>query len=221
MVQHGEQLLGDALDLTASVREQIEKRPGLHVLHDELLREEASHDLDPLHVLIDVHELGINGYQAADWVREHHAVDFGMSDHRRIEATLSTADDTGSAARLLDVLDALVEAAPQMKRRPDVELPSFPDLEIEPVQLPRDAFFGPAESVPAREAIGRVSAEQITPYPPGIPAIVPGERITEELVDYLRSGVAAGMVLPDPTDPSVETFRVTARPPAGGRHARG
>jgi arginine/lysine/ornithine decarboxylase len=212
MVQQGKQLLGDALDLARSVRQQIETRPGLHVLHDELLHKQASHDLDPLHVLIDVQELGINGYQAADWARQHRAVDFGLSDHRRIEATLSTADDSESAARLLEVLDALVDAAPDMDRAPRVDLPSFPDLEIEPVLLPRDAFFGPTESVPAKDAVGRVAAEQITPYPPGIPALVPGERITDEIVDYLRSGVAAGMVLPDPADPKVETFRVTALP---------
>jgi arginine/lysine/ornithine decarboxylase len=80
------------------------------------------------------------------------------------------------------------------------------------VLLPRDAFFGPAESVAVDDAIGRVAAEQITPYPPGIPAVVPGERITEGLVTYLRSGLAAGMVLPDPADPSLDTIRVTALP---------
>jgi arginine decarboxylase len=55
-----------------------------------------------------------------------------------------------------------------------------------------------------------VCAEQITPYPPGIPALIPGERITTGLIDYLRTGLAAGMVLPDPADPTLETIRVTA-----------
>jgi arginine/lysine/ornithine decarboxylase len=55
-----------------------------------------------------------------------------------------------------------------------------------------------------------VSAEQITPYPPGIPAIIPGERITAEVIDYLRTGLQAGMVLPDPADPTLKTIRVTA-----------
>jgi arginine decarboxylase len=57
---------------------------------------------------------------------------------------------------------------------------------------------------------GRIYAEQITPYPPGIPVIIPGERITNELLDYLRSGLAAGMQLPDPADPSLDTIRVVA-----------
>jgi arginine/lysine/ornithine decarboxylase len=212
MVQQGKQLLGDALDLARSVREQIDQRPGLHVLHDEFLHEEASSELDILHVLIDLQQLGITGFQAADWVREQHAIDVGLSDHRRIEATISTADDDESVARLLNALDGLVAAAPDMDKPPRIDLPSFPDLEVEPVLLPRDAFFGPRESVPASEAAGRVAAEQITPYPPGIPALVPGERIPAEIVDYLRSGVEAGMVLPDAADPKVETFLVTALP---------
>lgn len=99
-----------------------------------------------------------------------------------------------------------------MDRAPRIALPSFDDLEIEPVLLPRDAFFGPHEDIPIREAVGRVAAEQITPYPPGIPALVPGERISAAIVDYLRSGLTAGMVLPDPADPQLNTIRVTALP---------
>src|SRR4051812_17871379 len=212
MVRDGKRLLGNALDLARSVRSEIEKRPGLHVLEGELVHKEASHDLDIMHVLIDLDELNITGYQASDWLRENCRIDVGLSDHRRIEATLSMADDESTAERLLTSLDALVEAAPSFDRPPAVDLPSFDALNIEPVMIPRDAFFGPTESVPTREAIGRVCAEQITPYPPGIPALVPGERITAEIVDYLRSGVEAGMVLPDPADQSLDTIKVTALP---------
>lgn len=71
-------------------------------------------------------------------------------------------------------------------------------------------FFGPVENVPFDEAAGRIAAEQITPYPPGIPAVLPGERINQRVLDYLRSGAEAGMVLPDPADPGLETIRVVA-----------
>jgi hypothetical protein len=86
-----------------------------------------------------------------------------------------------------------------------------------------------ASPVNADNAIGCTAAEQITPYPPGIPVIVPGERITAELLKYLRSGLAAGMQLPDPADPSLQTIRVvaphlilaTADGGEGLRHSRG
>jgi arginine/lysine/ornithine decarboxylase len=212
MVRDGHRLLTDALRLARTVREQVDGVPGLHVLDDELRNTQASHDLDILHVLIDVSDLDISGYQAADWLRQNRVLDVGLSDHRRIEATLSTADDEETTRSLVDALQALSGAAQDLPHPPPVDLPSLDDLEIEPVQIPRDAFFGPAESVPAVEAVGRVAAEQVTPYPPGIPALIPGERITEQIVDYLRSGLHAGMNLPDAADPSFETVRVTALP---------
>ncbi|HEY1157633.1 MAG TPA: ornithine decarboxylase [Arthrobacter sp.] len=208
MVQHGAELLGNALDLARRLRTGIEALPGIHVLEDELLAAESSHDLDRMQILMDVSGLGISGYQAADWLRENRRLDMGLSDHRRIMATLSMADDDASAQRLLDALQALIEAAPTLPAPAQVDLPSPSGLELETVMLPRDAFFGPREDVPAREAVGRVAAEQITPYPPGIPVIVPGERINETVVEYLESGLKAGMVLPDPADQSLGTIRV-------------
>jgi len=212
MLREGKRLLDDALKLAGFVREEVEQRPGLHVLHDELLREQASHDLDRLHVLIDVAELGITGYQAADWLRENCHVDPGLADHRRIETTLSTADDRDTAGRLLGALDALVEAAPGFEKPPAIDFPSYSELAIDPVLPPRDAFFGPTEMVPLDEAVGRVAAEQITPYPPGIPALIPGERINEGVLDYLRTGLKAGMTLPDPADQSLEKIKVVGLP---------
>jgi arginine/lysine/ornithine decarboxylase len=208
MVREGEQLLGHALDLSRSVRDEIEGIAGMHVLEQELVHEEASHDLDPLHVIVDLNDLGITGFQAADWLRAEERIDIGLSDHRRIEATLSMADDTDTTDRLLSALRHLVEAAPSLPRPPEVRLPSWADLALETVMLPRDAFFGPVEVVPVAEAAGRIAAEQITPYPPGIPAALPGERLNQAVVDYLTSGVGAGMELPDPGDPSMKTVRV-------------
>lgn len=210
MVQDGEVLLEKTLNLAENVRSDIEAMTGLHVLGPELVHAEASHDLDPLHVLIDVAGLGISGYQAADWLRAHCHIDVGLNDHRRIEATLSQSDDEETTERLLTSLQQLIEAAPQMPEPTPVQLPDPEDLEMATVMLPRDAFFGPVENVPAEEAAGRVAAEQITPYPPGIPAILPGERINQAVVEYLRTGVAAGMVLPDPADASMKTIRVVA-----------
>jgi arginine/lysine/ornithine decarboxylase len=121
------------------------------------------------------------------------------------------ADDEKSTGRLLEALEQLSQAAPRLPAPQPVRLPDPSGLELETVDLPRDAFFGPVRDVPARQAIGQVAAEQITPYPPGIPVVVPGERISEEVVDYLQSGLQAGMVLPDPADPSLKTIRVAVR----------
>ena len=73
---------------------------------------------------------------------------------------------------------------------------------------PRKAFFAEVDHVPAERATGRIAAEMISPYPPGVPVIAPGEVITDEILDYLRSGVEHGVLIPDAADPSVQTLRV-------------
>ena len=211
MVEHGHELLGDALGLVVGLRDEIETIPDITVLDEELLGVEASHDLDRMQILIDVSATGTSGYQAADWLREHRQIDVGMADHRRILATMSFADDKATAERLLDSLWEWRKAARDFDSPSPIRLPSPSEIELETVQLPRDAFFGPVEMVPADKAAGRIAAEQITPYPPGIPAVVPGERLNDAVIDYLRSGLDAGMMLPDPADPSMQTFRVVAK----------
>jgi arginine decarboxylase len=213
MVQDGKAMIDKALELAKGLRRDIQALPGLHVLEDELVHAEASHDLDILHIMIDVSELGISGFQATDWLRDNCRIDMGTTDHRRTEAVISISDDEETAQRLLGGLRALIEAAPGLPRPPAVVIPDEEDLYLKTVMLPRDAFFGPVEVIPCEEAPGRIAAEMATPYPPGIPILLPGERINKAAIDYLRSGVEAGMVLPDPADPTLKTIRVVREEP--------
>lgn len=210
MVQRGHELLGAALDLARQLREDLETIPDVDVLDDELLGVQASHDLDRMQVLMDVSATGTSGYQAADWLRANAQVDIGMSDHRRILATLSFADDKATASRLTEAMRAWRRAADDFDPPPRIDLPSPEQMQLDSVCLPRDAFFGRVEAVPTARAAGRIAAEQVTPYPPGIPAVVPGECLNDAVLDYLRSGVHAGMNVPDAADPSLETIRVQA-----------
>ncbi|WP_432947332.1 aminotransferase class I/II-fold pyridoxal phosphate-dependent enzyme [Kribbella sp. CA-253562] len=209
MALNGHELLGNALKLVRGTRGAIDGLPGLRVFEDRLIAEEASHDLDRLQIMIDVLDAGISGYQAADWLREQKAINVGLSDHRRILAQFTFADDQDDADRLVSALAELTRTSLPQQR--SVVLPDPSDLELEQAMLPREAFFARQETVAVQDAIDRIATEQITPYPPGIPAIVPGERISAGVVDYLRSGVAATMVLPDAADPEFKTVRVVAR----------
>ncbi|MEU4343417.1 ornithine decarboxylase [Nocardia sp. NPDC023852] len=209
MVQRGHELLESALRVAEEARRRLAEIPGIAVLEKELLGAEASHDLDRMQVLMDVSGTGASGYQAADWLREHRRLDMGLTDHRRLLATLSMADDKSTIDTLIDAIEAwrgqLHDPAP-----PRIALPSPSDLELETAMLPRDAFFGPVEAVPAEEAAGRIAAEQLTPYPPGIPVAVPGEVLDAAVVDYLRTGLDAGMNVPDAADSRLRTIRVVA-----------
>ncbi|WP_367325457.1 aminotransferase class I/II-fold pyridoxal phosphate-dependent enzyme [Streptomyces sp. HUAS ZL42] len=214
MALYGKRIMGAALDLAAEVRAAVEEIDGMHVNgRDDFCGPGLADDFDPLPVVIDISGLGITGYRAADWLREQRGLDTHLADHRRIGAQITHGDDHETTGELLAALKALAQAAPELRPAARVDVPSPADLRLSQARLPRDAFFGPTEDVPVAEAAGRVAAEMITPYPPGIPAVLPGERLTEPVLRYLRTGLAAGMYLPDPSDPELETVRVVAMQP--------
>jgi arginine decarboxylase len=208
MVEHGPELLGEALRLADEARERIAQLDGVTVMGSEAADEGYAFEVDPLVLSIDVRELGITGYQATELARTLHHVDLGAADTFRINARLTHADDQKSADLLVETVDKLRTDADRAEPASRVELPNAEGLELESVMRPRDAFFADVEQVPASKAGGRIAAEMVTPYPPGVPAIAPGELITAEVVDYLRTGVAAGMLIPEAADPQVESLRV-------------
>ncbi|MGW3031577.1 aminotransferase class I/II-fold pyridoxal phosphate-dependent enzyme [Streptomyces sp. NPDC001178] len=211
MALNGRELMGGALDLAAEVRAAIEEIDGMHVNdREDFCGPDRADDLDPLPVIIDIAGLGITGFKAADWLRDQRALDAHLVDHRRIGAQITHGDDRQTTGELLAALKDLARAAPGLGPGPRVDVPSPSELRLTQAALPRDAFFGPAENIPIEDAAGRIAAEMITPYPPGIPAVLPGERLTEPVLRYLRTGLEAGMYLPDPSDSKLETIRVVA-----------
>ncbi|MGB3442508.1 MAG: ornithine decarboxylase [Actinophytocola sp.] len=209
MVEYGERLLGDTLTLAHSTRAALSAVDGVAVMGSEFTGPGLARSIDPLKVVLDVSGLGISGYQAADWLRAHELVTVGWSDHRRVVAQLTVADDADTAEVLVRAVSALRHA--DLPASSPVDLPSPAELELETAMLPRDAFFGATEQVGVEVAPGRISAEMITPYPPGAPAVLPGEVLTREVLDYARSGLTAGMQLPDPVDAELKSVRVVAR----------
>jgi arginine decarboxylase len=221
MTSRGHELIDAALHLVAGVRRDIEAIDGMHV-HDraDFCGPGKAFDLDPLQVVIDVAGLGVTGYQAADWLGEESRIGLHVADHRRISAQFSFADDAVTAETLLTALHELSAAARRMPLGPTVDVPDPGELRLPQAMRPRDAFFAETEAVPASEAAGRICAEVLTPYPPGIPAALPGEQLNEAVLDYMRSGVQAGMVIPDAADHKLTSVRVVTRDAARNTASR-
>jgi arginine decarboxylase len=212
-VRDGEEMLGRAVEMARLLRERIAGEvPELDVVSTELLLQRPSvKAIDPTHVLIETaSSIGLTGYQALDWLRNERSIDVELVDHRRIMPLVSFAHGEAEIDRLVRALRDLVDE----NRDPDgsdvPKFPSRPQLRSEQAMLPRDAFFGKTEAVKFKEAIGRISAELVTPYPPGIPAVAPGELYTEENVSYLEAFVEAGGFVEGASDPKLQKLRVVA-----------
>ncbi|MFJ6785476.1 aminotransferase class I/II-fold pyridoxal phosphate-dependent enzyme [Streptomyces yangpuensis] len=209
MAEHGKALYDDALALAGQVRDRLARFDGMRVHgREDFCGPGRAADMDPLQIIVDISAWEVTGYRAADWLRRHHRINLHLADHRRISAQLTHADDHGTAGRLLAALTDLAAYAGELRTGQPVRVPPPSRLRLEQAALPRDAFFGPTEQVPWGEADGRIAAEMLTPYPPGIPAALPGERLTSDVLRYLRSGVDAGMVVPDAVDTDVRSVRV-------------
>lgn len=192
------------------MRAELDALDGIRVMGDDVVNEQRAFEYDPLVFTVDVRGLGITGYQAAEFIRAAYQVDLGAADTCRVTARMTHSDDDQTAALLVDIFRRLVDDRDRIDAAQPVTLPTPGTLELDTVMLPRDAFFGPTEMVPVEKAAGRIAAEMISPYPPGVPVLAPGERISAETLDYLVSGVAAGMFIPDAADPQMATVKVVA-----------
>jgi arginine/lysine/ornithine decarboxylase len=210
MVEHGAELLGATLALARHVRDEVAQIDGLTLMGKEIVEEGHAYEIDPLVLTIDVRGLGITGFQAAELARDRHHVNFGAADSCRMTARLTHSDDARTGEALVNVLRAVVQDAQGLESSGTVDYPSAEGLQLEQVMLPREAFFAEAEQVPVDKAAGRVAAELVTPYPPGVPVLAPGELISQEALDYLTSGIAAGMIVAEAADSQLGSVRVVA-----------
>ena len=124
-------------------------------------------------------------------------------------AVFGMGEDAAAAGeRLVTALrhavDALSETPEDRSDEPFAPPPPWGEL----VMTPREAFLGPQEAVPAAEAVGRVAAESLAAYPPGIPNVLPGERLTAETLEYINRAVEYGGALRGASDRTLATLRV-------------
>jgi lysine decarboxylase len=206
---HGEALLHDTLAAIARVREKLGEVPGIALIGPELVGRPGVAGWDPLRIVLDVRATGRSGYEVAEALRHSYDVQAELATHATVVLLAGIAESAAVLERMAGDVDETVKriavpgSSEALVRSPGA-------LENEMVVAPRDAFLGEAEVVGVDEAVGRVSCESIAGYPPGIPALLPGERITTETVAYLRELVTSGARLHGASDPSFATIHVLA-----------
>jgi lysine decarboxylase len=206
---HGEALLHHTLAAIHRVRDKLATVPGIALIGPELVGQPGVADWDPLRIVLDVRATGRSGYEVADALRDGYDVQAELATHATVVLLAGIAEDPDALERMAGDVDETVKritvagTSEALVRGPGA-------LENEMVVAPRDAFLGAADVVAVDAAVGRVSCESIAGYPPGIPALLPGERITAETVAYLRELVSSGARLHGASDPSFATIHVLA-----------
>jgi arginine/lysine/ornithine decarboxylase len=206
---NGRMLAEKAIRLANQAREQINEIPRLYCVGPEILGKPATYAMDPTKLLIHVRDLGITGWEVENWLREKHRIEVEMSDLYNVLCFVTAGDTEETIKALVDALrDLSVEFSHvQAEDRPSISLPKIPVLSLSP----RDAFYAETETIPLKEAAGRIITEFIMVYPPGIPIFLPGEVITEENIEYIQQNIRAGLPVQGPEDETLQTVKVVKR----------
>jgi lysine decarboxylase len=203
----GRELLGRTMASLEQTRRTIRELPGLDVLDEALAGAPGVADYDPLRLAIDVRGTGASGYELADVLRDRYDVHLELAGENVMVALFGMGEDETAADRLIEALKGALAALPQPgDRSREAFAPPPPWGQL--AMTPREAFLGPQEVVPAREAVGRVAAESLAAYPPGIPNVLPGERLTAETLDYIQQALDHGGSLRGASDRRLRTLRV-------------
>ncbi len=203
---HGFDLIDQAIRLSQDARKRINKIAHLRCVGKEILNTSATFDMDPTKLLISVKDLGITGHQAEEWLRENANIEIELSDLYNILCLVTIGDTRKELNLLVNALQRMSEAYESEAAIVEsvVLLPDIPALAM----TPRDAFYATTEVVSIEEAVGRISAEFIMVYPPGIPIFIPGEIITQENIDYIDMNIKAGLPVQGPEDDTLQKLRV-------------
>lgn len=206
MQEQGRELVGRAVELADDLRCRINEIDGLWSPDGSYMDRPGASGLDVTKVTVNVRGLGLSGAEAEHILRYEYLIECELSDAYNVLFIISYADTARQTERLLTVLQDMAKRYRRTAAEPlSVVMPPLPDT----VLTPREAYYAATEKVPFAAAAGRVAAEQIMFYPPGIPLIVPGDRITQGQLDYIREQQAIGLNVVGPADTGLDTIRVT------------
>ena len=211
---HGEQLLHEALEAIAVARAKLETIEGIRLVDASLVGRSGIAGYDPMRIVVDVRGTGCTGYEVADALRRSYDVQVELPTQATIVLIVGLADTAKALRRLAGDIEETVKRIAKPGETSAI-VGSAKMLLGEMVVPPRDAFLGEAEVVPVADAVGRISCESIASYPPGVPQLLPGERITAEIVALLTELAATGARLHGASDPRFRTINVLREPPSG------
>jgi len=211
---HGEALLDRTIAASMRSREAIGVIPGIEIIGADFVGRPGIAGWDPLRIVIDVRGTGCTGYELAAELRGRYDIYIELATHATIVLVLGLGQPVEPLERFAHDFAETVRILARPGEGRAIMTPPAP-LEHQTVVPIRDAFLGRGEAVPVAEAIGRISCESIAGYPPGVPSLLPGERVTEDVVAYLRALTAAGARLHGAADPTFTTVRVLVDRRAG------
>ena len=204
LVQRGKQVFAKVIQMAEYAREEINAIGGYYAFGRELINGNSIYDFDPTKLSVHTRDIGLAGIEVYDLLRDEYDIQIEFGDIGNILAYLSIGDRPQE-------LERLVSALAEIRRRFQTDsngLLSQEYIDPEVVTSPQEAFYAAKKSVPLADSAGMVCSEFVMCYPPGIPILAPGERITQDILDYIEYARVKGCSLTGPEDPEILNINV-------------
>ncbi len=179
---HGEEMLGEVIKAAEWGRAQMSKLKGFRPLSRSDIQAHG-YDLDLTKLTINVTRSGFDGYHIENILAKEYNIQIDCADIFNLIAIMGIGSNKADVQALVAALTDIEKKYKGTQQNWYLQIPS---LSTEMVMIPRDVFLlSKTKRVPLKKAAGHIAAQALTPYPPGIPVLIPGERITQEICDYL------------------------------------
>ena len=206
LVLRGREVFHQVADMASYARQEINAIGGYYAFGRELMNGNSVFDFDTTKLSIHTRDIGLAGIEVYDILRDEYDIQIEFGDIGNILAYLSMGDRPQE-------LERLVSALAEIRRRYQKDaagLLSQEYIEPEVVTSPQEAFYAEKESLLLTESEGRVCSEFVMCYPPGIPILAPGERITAEILEHIQYAREKGCSMTGPEDPDMIRINVLA-----------
>ncbi len=201
---HGKQIFQRVMEMTDYAREEINRIGDYYAYGSEIINGDSVFDFDITKLSINTLDLGLAGIEVYDLLRDEYDIQIEFGDLGNILAYVSVGDSDKNIERLIGALSEIRRIYSKDK----MSLMKCEYINPEVVLPPQEAFYSEHASVPIDETIGCVCGEFVMCYPPGIPILAPGERITQAVVDYVKYAKDKGCSLTGPQDMEVNYLQV-------------
>lgn len=208
MATEGREKLDETIALAEEVRARLNQVEGLTVIGEEIVGIPGCYSWDPTKLAVSLRGLGLSGFETEFILRRKYGMQVELADLHNLLFLFSIGDSRETIEPLVKALEEIA-AGQSIKNvtKLDTSIPDTPEM----VVSPQEAFNSDTKSVKFEESVGEICAEMIMAYPPGIPIICPGERITEEVVEYVRVLKQEKCHLQGTEDPKIENIKVLSR----------
>ena len=200
----GREAFGKVVELAEYAREEINQIGGYYAFSKEKINHDSIFDFDATKLSVHTLEIGLAGIEVYDILRDEYDIQIEFGDLGNILAYLSIGDRRQEVERLVSALS-------EVKRRYQKDKTGILSQEyISPIvaATPQESFYAEKESLPIKETRGRICSEFVMCYPPGIPILAPGERITDRIIDYIIYAKEKGCSMTGPEDEYIERLNV-------------